>query len=726
MKRILAIIAILFITITILPTQAFANEDIKVTVTTKDNKQISNEQWDRIEVIIDNQSSSDFTGKVVANYSSTIEQEIFVEKNKQITVEFYIPPSMLEHYSDVDIQVRNSRNSIIHSQRLGMQWNSNRGDIGVVSNRPERFLRIAGLEGEITELKPSYLNNYQFLDHFNVIVIDDLFGFGLNQAQKNNLALWIQRGGMLVIGGGRNATQNTSIINSQMLPLIPNRNVEKDINISELTNLFQITSTSLVTEGEVKGEILLGTSDLPILVSKDAGKGNVIFSTLGLQDDLFDNTTNFERFWQQVLLSKNQAPASGNAFRLGQLKGILGWINLDLNTVSFLKPSFLIMGLMIYIMVIGPVNFIALKKLKKWDLGWVTVPVISIIFTLALFGLGNMGRSKELMNKQVNLIEYIGQQSVHIDSYNSIFVPSRSGNRVTLDSSNVSPISSGISWVNNTHLDISSARVWSNPRFLATAVKEQKVPTIEVDLYQSRTVLRVTNHLDYEFFESFLNVGGRWYKLGELKAGETKEYTLTNPTHIDYQFIFDRYGININWSHSQLMDTLVNNNITYVAFDDVNVPVNVRESKSTTALNVNVVHENLMKVDYKQSSAVSNVQGNITRVNYRQFQRWDRSVYVEEEGDLEVMFSLPKGVDYTGAQFVLQFGLYKYGSNIDLSIYHNESGEWVSHTYSDKVTVPNLEEYLINNKVFIKLATTDGSMHIESHSFNMSVVGGSN
>ena len=736
MKKVLAIILLTIIALSLSTGLAIADEDIKVKYISNFGGDLQMENWNRIEVEIENQGNSDFTGQVEVDAGGKYLQEIFIEKGKKLAVEFYLPPLGIEHVSQVNVSVKDHRNRNVSTTRVNVSYhyrNAPAHYLGVVSKNPDKFKRIQNvIDTEIVHLKPEHFNNHQFMGNMARIIIDDLDGFTLTQRQKENLDLWIKMGGNLIVGGGRTATENISVIDPKILPYKPERNMERELDNA----FFQEKSTVVFTKGEVLGEVQLGNSDFPLLITNNVGKGSIIFSTINFNDSVFNNVVDFEKYMETIITSSltHYVPSAGS-FRLGEAQRLLTLMSVDLGGLKFLSPWFLFIGLLVYILIVGPFNFAFLKKIKKMDYGWLTIPALAIVFTLVLFVIGSMGRSKIMTNTQVNLIEYLNDETAYIESFNNWFIPSSKAKEIKLDFLNVAPTTSGLTSVNNTVLDTSQSRVWSNQRALINTTKKIQKPTVELDLYKNQTVVTITNEFDYEIFESYLWIRGGWYKTGGVNAGETKTLTLrSTPSHIDYQSLFKRLGITSTHWHFQLIDSLAagGGNYTYIAFDDEFVPIEYKESPTTSVVNINVIHERNMDINIIEPTAIANIKGVVSKISFQNYDTWNLTqYYLSGQGEFELMFQLPRDLTYEGLTGQITMDIYRNNGIMELHIYNNESKEWEIHQASNMVqsiSIGDIDDYLNNDVLIIKLVSTDDNSQVDLdlNRITFSVVGGGN
>ncbi len=70
---------------------------------------------------------------------------------------------------------------------------------------------------------------------------------------------------------------------------------------------------------------------------------------------------------------------------------------------DFPRLGALVLWLAVYIAVVGPMNFILLRKARRREMGWITVPVLSLLFASALYAWSAAKRPKDVGLDQIGL-----------------------------------------------------------------------------------------------------------------------------------------------------------------------------------------------------------------------------------------------------------------------------------------------------------------------------------
>ena len=81
--------------------------------------------------------------------------------------------------------------------------------------------------------------------------------------------------------------------------------------------------------------------------------------------------------------------------------------------------------LLIYIILVGPVNYLVLRGIKKLHLAWVTIPILTVLFTGGAFGTAFLMRGNDILVNSISMIDLYPDGSASLDSFVGVFSPSR-------------------------------------------------------------------------------------------------------------------------------------------------------------------------------------------------------------------------------------------------------------------------------------------------------------
>jgi hypothetical protein len=237
-------------------------------------------------------------------------------------------------------------------------------------------------------------NQAALLKGFDVIALSRFDSASLSKEQLQALEVWVGQGGTLLLGGGPEWKRTLAPLPPSLVPVEVTGTGNADM--TPLSNLSDkpLAGTAPVSQARVlRGMALSKAGDLPLVVRDQVGLGQVIF--LAADPGLAPLVS-----WEgQTALFERVIGARADRSQFED------WQGTDANMESALRripglglPSlWLIAGLLGgYLLLIGPVNYLTLKRLDRRGLAWVTVPVMSAAFVGAIYLLGFGGHSAML------------------------------------------------------------------------------------------------------------------------------------------------------------------------------------------------------------------------------------------------------------------------------------------------------------------------------------------
>ena len=278
------------------------------------------------------------------------------------------------------------------------------------------------------------------LASFDCIILNDVDTSTLSAGQVSALQTWVSSGGRLVLGGGAGALRTAAGLPEPMLPLVPRRIVEVD----ELAGLatfaradaVRVPGPFVVADGDAAdGRVLASQatasgaadSSLALVREKTWGTGSVDFVALDLATTPFDAWAGTTDFWERLLSPGAAFPdwlprdVSERQMRGGQMSYALSNLpSLDLPSVRGLA-----LVLALYVVVVGPVNYVVLRRRRRLHWAWVTIPVLTVIFSAGAMGIGYALRGTDLLLNEVAIVEPRPDGSAAVTSYVGLFSPAQ-------------------------------------------------------------------------------------------------------------------------------------------------------------------------------------------------------------------------------------------------------------------------------------------------------------
>lgn len=380
------------------------------------------------------------------------------------------------------------------------------------------------------------------LEALDVFVIANADTGVLSIGQQEALRLWVLGGGKLVILGGLNYQRTLAGI-SDLLPVEVNGT--ESVSLEPLATftgisydpqqLEAVVSSSVVLPGS---QVLVESRDIPLLVRQQVGNGQVIFLAPDAGLAPFSSWTDEADIWVSVLSQGYARPVWGYGF-------YQNWEAARQAVASVpgvsLPGVIQLCGFMaLYIILIGPVNYIVLTRLKKRELAWFTIPVLVLLFSGVAYVTGFQVRgSRAILHRLAIVQSWEGDDMARIDGLLGVWSPRRSRYDLSLDPGlSARPIPRDVGG-----LSINAVQVAQSDRFSLEDVRVDvgsvqsyvvegyvaAAPDISSDLalvaYDDGLHLEgmIRNDSDLDFVDAAVVVGGYAVGIGNLPSGEQQE-----------------------------------------------------------------------------------------------------------------------------------------------------------------------------------------------------------
>lgn len=487
--------------------------------------------------------------------------EVSLPSGSRKLVPLYALPNNFSHALEVQLA---SKNQVLAKQSVTVRPQPNVNYmIGIVA--PERgamaLMMGASLPGirrtkVLVDLQLSDLpERPEGLRSFDALILNDLDTSSLTPSQKDALETWVHQGGRLIIGGGPRILQTASGLPDSLLPFIPS-------SFTEISSVSSLAGYSNAEEVRVPGPFVVATGDepggkvlvkqdgLPLVVELGLGSGFVDLIALDLALSPFDAWPGTASFWS-ALLSPNGAypdwlPPDMSARQTSANQMIYALSNLPALDLPSIRSLSVLLA--IYIILVGPVNYLVLRWRKRLHWAWITIPLITIIFSGGAFSLGYAMRGTDLLLNRVIVAELQGGRTANIRNYYGLFSPSQNSYEIEV-------LGGGLLSQLNADYDPWSSRPmtaagevvllqqgdknlvrglsvnqWSMQSFMTEGALND-FGEISADLEFEQLSLRGTlsNETGVDLYDVVLVVGNQILRLGELRAGEDVPVNLQTP-----------------------------------------------------------------------------------------------------------------------------------------------------------------------------------------------------
>jgi len=261
----------------------------------------------------------------------------------------------------------------------------------------------------------------------------------LTDGQRASLERWITDGGTIVVLGGPDWQARTAAF-TELLPLT-NLGAVDGLALASLADLAGASRDGLgsatVSAGKLRDDAVAVTTadDGTILASlRGFGAGQVIFVGADLATPAFRGWESAPRIWNRLVPADSGlsqffgAPVIPDQTRSAMTSA--------LSTLPSLKlpPAEVLLAVIVgYILLIGPVSYVVLRRMDRREMAWVTAPILIVIFSATSFGIGRSIKGSDVIVNQVSMVRTSGTGAALAETYFGIFSPDRSTYAVSID-----------------------------------------------------------------------------------------------------------------------------------------------------------------------------------------------------------------------------------------------------------------------------------------------------
>jgi hypothetical protein len=270
---------------------------------------------------------------------------------------------------------------------------------------------------------PSRIEAWSAIDR---LVWQDVDSSQLDEGQLAALQTWLGLGGRLIILGGSTGTTTLGSFPDAILPYRPLRTVDAaPADLATLLGGTNVVSGPLPALGGTldQGTVLARSGDLVVAATRTIGQGSVTIVGIDPGGAGIRGSAAARALWRRLM--PQTVGAVVNPLALPDDSAIVSALN-NLPAVGLPPIEQLLALLVAYIVLIGPVNYLVLRRLDRREWAWVTMPVLIIVFSVGAFGLGRLLKGSDTVINEIGIVRgAAGVETGLGQVYVGIFSPSR-------------------------------------------------------------------------------------------------------------------------------------------------------------------------------------------------------------------------------------------------------------------------------------------------------------
>ncbi len=414
----------------------------------------------------------------------------------------------------------------------------------------------------------------EMLSNFDVIILDHFTSGSFKTGQLAALQTWINQGGALIEVGGQQWQRTLGPLPPALLPVLP----QGTATLPAGTPLLPAGSPTIADTGQPaapdtlrkpvtistaivpgKGdarqhafssiETVLAYGDTPLIVQAQQGRGVICYLAFDPLADPLVTWPGTIALWKGLLFrtlgDQFLIPETVPRYNLGP-----GRLLLRAGLLQVLQPGTLFLLweiaflLLSYIILIGPVRLVIVRRLKRRDWNWRIILSSVLVFSLLTYGLAYYQQ-----RASINSISFIqldqGGSSAHVTTYLSIFTPNHGDFQVHLPARGlVQPLDSAPFQTNagtassngqttiapgqqQTDINLQAPGLWTLHPFVSE--RDQQVQgglSSHLALHGNTLVGTVTNTLETSLSDVYILMPKGLAYIGSLPAGQTQQVNI--------------------------------------------------------------------------------------------------------------------------------------------------------------------------------------------------------
>ncbi len=293
------------------------------------------------------------------------------------------------------------------------------------------------------------------------------------------------------------------------------------------------------------GRVLIGSAVAPLVISARRGRGLLTVLTFSPELEPFLSWKNRAHFWAKMVELPPELFGSEQYNRYGgqSIDGVFGAM-IDSKQVRKLPVGWLLLLLVGYLAVIGPLDQYWLRKINKQMLTWLTFPAYVALFSLLIYVIGYKLRAGETEWNELHVVDvtpFGDQADLRGLTYASVYSPVNAKYQLASDQpfatlrgeflgsygggqevSHTSVEQRG----NNFRADI-AVPVWTSQLYVSDWLRRGPAPlSLSVTPQGANVLVSVDNRLPAKLTNVKLVFEGQVLELGEVPAGQIRKFDL--------------------------------------------------------------------------------------------------------------------------------------------------------------------------------------------------------
>jgi hypothetical protein len=303
---------------------------------------------------------------------------------------------------------------------------------------PQKDALIAWLNGGghliVAVEQPADVNGTPWLRNLLPCEVTGVTTVPMGGEFQNWIQDWVSGAAMDSANEAYNQTRRAKKSSGRSDPMNIDTRVDRD---------FEAASLPIAEATVREGKALVTVQGKPLVIQALRGRGKITVLTFSPEREPFRTWKHRPLFWARAA---EIAPATftstdGNYYGRWGIDGVFGAM-LDSKQVRKLPIGWLLVLLIVYLLVVGPLDQYWLKKINRQMLTWITFPAYVVLFSVLIYWIGFMLRAGEVEWNELHVVDVLplpGGERAHLrgQMFASIYSPSNARYELVSDKTTV-------------------------------------------------------------------------------------------------------------------------------------------------------------------------------------------------------------------------------------------------------------------------------------------------
>jgi hypothetical protein len=301
--------------------------------------------------------------------------------------------------------------------------------VGIVAEQPQRIVPAVNLApgannqaAAIVTLAPADLpDRVEAWAAIDRLIWQDV-DTQISAAQLAALRGWLASGGRLVVVGGTSGPAVLAGLPDDVLPYRPTSTIDiAPSSLASLVGAIPATATDIpaLAGTLTRGRALATSGDRVIAAEATYGLGAVTIVGFDPTAGWLGESRGTQDLWRRVVPPRTPTAAISDDSQLVSAVS-------QLPALALPPIGGLLVLLLGYIALIGPINYLVLRRLDRREWAWITMPVLILVFAAGAYGFGASLRGLDVILNEVAIVRGAPDATEGMAQvYLGVFSPSR-------------------------------------------------------------------------------------------------------------------------------------------------------------------------------------------------------------------------------------------------------------------------------------------------------------